>query len=189
MAEKKEKKEKSFLFTYAIIIIVILIAIVFLVPDSVFLWKYKDIQIPEPEPTEEFTDYEEQKEHLLKNKYDYSYKLLVNDKYYTCSGKVNEELESGSCEEPSKFSYTEANKKKLFGFDIKYLDFQNINELIKDVEPEEAKYQTYREYNYKITRGKYETEIKITVSKKDIPKIEIYNAAIQDIIEYSNVTY
>ena len=44
MAEKKEKKEKSFLHIYAIIIIVILIAILFIIPDSVFLAKYKNIQ-------------------------------------------------------------------------------------------------------------------------------------------------
>lgn len=182
-------KDKKFLLTYAIIIFILLIAILFFIPDSVFLSKYKGIQLPEPEAVEEFTPYEEQKEHLLKNKYDYTYKLLVNDKYFTCSGKVNEELESGSCAEPKKFSYTESDKKKLFGFDVKYLDFKNINELIKDVSPEETKYQSYREYKYLIQRGNYETEIKITVDKKDITKIEIYNAAIQYIIEYSNVTY
>ena len=184
------KDNKNFLVIYGVIIVIVLILIIFIVPDSVFLAKYKDIEIPQPESvTVEFTDYEEQKEHLLKNQYDYNYKLFVNGKYYTCSGKKTEELESGSCTEPTKFSYTETNKKELFGFETKYLDFTNINELIKEVEPTEAKYQSYREYDYNIVKGKHETEIKITVDKKEITKIEIYNEAIQYIIEYSNVTY
>ena len=182
-------KDKNFLIIYGVIILIVLIAILFFIPDSLFLAKYKGIKIPEPEPAEEFTDYNEQKENLLKSKYDYKYKLLVNEKYYICSGKVNENLESGSCDEPTKFSYTEENKKKLFGFETKYLDFREINKLIAELKPKEEKYQSYRIYTYTVVKGSHETEIKITVDKKEITKIELYNEAIQYIIEYSNVSY
>lgn len=190
------KKRKNFLIIYFIIIIISLVLIMFVIPDSFFMKKYEDIKLPTAEklPKKEFTDYEIQKEHILKKKFDYEYDLLdsMSSTSYTyeCSGSIDETIESGSCILPEKVSYTEKNKQEVFkNIDINNLDVEYIFNMIKDVEPVETKYQTLREYNYNVKIKDLETEIIVHTDLDEITKIYISNAYMTYILKYSNMSY
>lgn len=189
------KKTKTILGIYAIIIIIALICIMFIIPDSFFMKQYEDIQLPSNEvEKKEFVDYEEQKKHLLMNKYNYEYLLLdsMGTQTYTfeCSGQVKENLESGSCTSPEGISYTEKTKKEAFSkINEKYLEPQTILTLIEKVTPEETKYATTRDYLYKVKIEDLDTEITITTDLDEITKICISNGYMTYILKYSNVSY
>lgn len=188
-------KQNKVLVIYGIIIFIILIAIIFILPDSFFLKPYKNVDLPSTTvEKKEFVDYEEQKENLLKNKYDYEYLLLdsMGSKTYTfdCSGTMNETIESGTCKSQEMFSYTESNKQEVFSkINLDYVTPSYIFNLIKDVEPKETKYSTLREYKYDVTIEDLQTDIIIYTNLNEISKIEISNAYMTYIIKYSNVLY
>lgn len=191
-----KKKNNNFLIIYFIIIIIALVLIMFILPDSFFMKKYEDLELPTTEklPKKEFTSYEVQIEHLLKKKFDYEYELLDSmgstSYTYECSGKINETIESGSCILPEKVSYTEKNKQEVFkNIDINNLDVEYIFNMIKDVEPVETKYQTLREYNYTTKIKDLETEIVVHTDLDEITKIYISNAYMTYILKYSNLSY
>lgn len=189
------KKTKKILGIYAIIVIIALICILFIIPDSFFENLYKTNEIPttETEP-KEFTDYEEQKSHLLMNQYNYEYLLLdsMGTKTYTfeCSGQKKDTLESGSCTSPTNISYTEKTKAEVFS-KIKedYINPQTLFEIIEENQPEETKYTTTREYLYKVKIEDLDTEITITTDLEEITKICIRNSYMTYILKYSNVSY
>lgn len=193
------KKRKKFVIIYLIIILVALILIMFVIPDSVFMQKYKNIKLPqipttknEPTTKKEFVDYEIQKENLKKNKYDYEYLLLdsTGSKTYKCTGNINETIESGSCESPTRFSYTESTKTKEFSdIKINYLDPTYIFNLLEDIEAQITEYPTLREYQYTTSIDDLETEIVIYTDLNDITKIELSNVYMTYIIKYSNISY
>lgn len=186
-------KQNKILIIYGIVILIALIVIVFILPDSFFLKKYDDINIPSADTSQkEFVDYEKQKENLLQNKYDYEYLLLdsMGSKTYTfdCSGTISETIESGTCKSPERFSYTESNKKEAFSkINIDYINPSYIFSLIKDIEPRETKYTTLREYKYSAKIEDLQTDIIIYTNLNEITKIEISNAYMTYIIKYSNV--
>lgn len=189
-------KNNKFLKIYALVIIIILLAIMFLIPDSFFMNKYEEVNIPTSANTtkKEFTPYEIQKEHLLKKKFSYEYNLLdsMSDKTYNfkCSGTIDETIESGSCSLPNKISYTEQNKKEVFkSIDLNFLNIEYIFNIIKDITPEETKYQTLREYKYNLKIKDLESEIIIHTDIKEITKIYISNAYMTYILKYNDVSY
>lgn len=198
--DNKEKKDnndnsKSFLLLYAIVIVVVFVLIMFIIPDDIFMLKYKNSEIPnEKEPTEkiEFTDYEVQKDRLLNKNYDYEYVLLDSmgliTRQYTCEGKIKNNMETGTCTMPEEFSYTESNKKDLFKINTKYIEFKGIMELVEGTTPEEVKYTSLREYHYNdLMIEDLKTEIVIYTDADNITKIELSNKYMTYILKYSNV--
>jgi len=190
------KKRKKILTVYGIVIFIILIAIMFIIPDSAFLRLYsKNVEkIENQEKTNrEFIDYEIQKERILKKQFSYEYLLLdsLSDTTYkyNCSGKIDKDIESGTCTEPERLSYTEKNKKDTFKINIDYTDVTYLLDVIKNLKPKEIKYQTTREYTYKTTLGKLDTEIIIYTDLENITKIEISNKYMTYILKYSDVSY
>lgn len=193
---KKPNRKIKFFIIYASILIVALALIMFIIPDSFFLRKYKNIELPTQEsPTKttpkEFVDYEVQKERLLKNNYSYEYSILDNKmNIYKCQGTINNDLESGICTNPQKFTYTEKDKKQKFNnIDYKLLDISYIMNLIKDITPEERNFSTTREYLYQIQYNNLKTDITIFTDLENINKIEFDNAEVNYFINFSNITY
>ena len=190
------KKRKKILIGYGVVILIILIAIMFIIPDSEFLKLYsKNIEKIETQEVEkkEFIDYDTQKERILNKQFKYEYVLLdslTNKTYkYNCNGTLDKDIESGTCTEPERLSYTEQTKKDTFKINIDYLDIEYILELVKDITPEEIKYQTTREYTYKTTLDKLDTEILIYTDLENITKVEISNKYMTYILKYSDITY
>lgn len=187
------KKRKKFTIIYLIIILVILILIMFVIPDSVFMRKYKNIELPKTDTVKkEFVDYETQKDNLKKNKYDYEYLLLdsTGSKKYKCTGKIDETIESGTCESPTRFSYTESTKAESFSnIKINYLDPIYIFNLLEGTEAQITEYPTLREYQYTTSIDNLETEIIIYTDLNDITKIELSNVYMTYIVKYSNISY
>lgn len=187
------KIKNKLLITYAIIIFVLLILIIFIMPDSFFLGRYKEVELPQNNTKvehKEFIDYEIQKEELQKNNFEYEYLLLdsMGTKTYTykCSGKISDNIESGTCESPEKFSYTESTKKDAFSkIDINYLNPRYLFELLKNIEPVKTEYQTLREYKYVTKIEDIETEIIVFTNLNEITKVEISNAYMTYIIKYN----
>lgn len=184
------KKRKIGLTIYAIIIIVILIFIVFIAPDSLFS-KNPPLDLS-PDMKKEFVDYEEQKNNLKQNKYDYEFNIfdsMSDTTYiYQCKGTINEETETGSCTLPENLTYNSTNKKeKLKNINLDFIDPTFIFDLIKDIEPEIIKYQTDREYSYTLNIGDLETDILIRTNLNDITEIVLNNAYNQYHIKYSNI--
>lgn len=192
---KNMGKRGKLLVVYAIIIFIALITILFIIPDSFFLSRYNNIDLPIDNNTEEkkeFIDYEIQKSNLMENNFEYEYLLLDSMRSktykYDCTGKVSGDIESGSCRLPEKFSYTEVTKKESFSkIDINYLDPTYIFNLLKDAEPVETKYQTLREYKYNVAIKDLETEVIVFTDINEINKIEISNAYMTYIIKYNIV--
>ena len=188
------KKHKG-LTIYFIIIIIALLLIMFIIPDSFFTKKYEGVKIPSSDTEKkEFTDFETQKQHLLKNNYNYEYSLLdsmgTESYYFQCSGQINDTLESGSCTSPEKISYTETTKKEVFSkIENQYLNPQKIFELIEGITPEEFKESTIREFVYQSKIEDLDTEITITTDLDEITQICLSNAYMTYILKYSNVTY
>ena len=189
------KARKKVLLTYGVVILIILIAIMFIIPDSWFRKLYsKNVEkINEYNHPIEFVDYETQKERLLSNQYKYEYLILdslSDESYiYKCSGSMNKDLESGTCTEPDRVSYTEKNKKETFKINTDYVDVKYLLNLIKDIEPEVTKYQTSREYNYNVKIEKLDTELIVYVDTENINKIEISNKFMTYVIKISDVSY
>lgn len=188
------KKHKG-LTIYFIIIIIALLLIMFIIPDSFFTKKYEEIKNPSSDTEKkEFTDFETQKQHLLKNNYNYEYSLLdsmgTESYYFQCSGQINDTLESGSCTSPEKISYTETTKKEVFSkIENQYLNPQKIFELIEGITPKEFKESTIREFVYQSKIEDLNTEITITTDLDEITQICLSNAYMTYILKYSNVTY
>lgn len=187
------KKRKKFLILYFSIIIILLIIII-IIPDRFFTKKYDKLDISNQTETKKFTDYEEQKKHLLNNNYNYEYLLLDSmgtETYnFSCTGQIKNEIESGSCTSPQEVSYTEKTKKEVFPeLTLKYLNVEKIFSLIEDSEPEEIKYTSTREYIYKVEIEDLDTDITITTDLDEITKICLSNAYMTYILKYSNVNY
>lgn len=187
------KENKKFLGIYAIIIIILLIAILFLIPDDVFMLKYKNLDLPEDLPKveeKEFVDFEIQKEQLLSSNYDYKYLILDSmgkQTYkYKCSGSIIDNKEIGTCTSPEDFSYTETNKKDLFKISLEYLDIKNIYKLIEKENPIINKYPITREFRYTTMIEDLETDIVIYTNIENITRIDINNAYMTYVIEYDN---
>lgn len=187
------KNRKKIVIIYLIIILIALVLIMFVIPDSVFMRKYKNIEIPQTTTTKkEFIDYETQKDNLKKNKYDYEYLLLdsTGSKEYKCTGKIDETVESGTCESPTRFSYTESTKAESFtDIKINYLDPTYIFNLLEGVEAQITEYPTLREYQYTTSIDNLETEIIIYTDLNNITKIELSNVYMTYVIKYSNISY
>lgn len=191
----KKLKRKSIMIIYALIIFILLIVILFVLPDSFFVDKNND-SIPQidNESPKEFTDYETQIEHLLNKKFEYEYILLdsmgTQSYSFECSGKIDDTIESGTCVLPTKVSYTEKNVAEVYkNIDSRYLDVEFLFNTIKDVEPTETRYQTIREYNYKIKITDLDTDITVHTDLDEITKIYISNAYMTYIMKYTNVSY
>lgn len=192
---KKDKNStKNFLVIYAIIIIIALVLITFVIPDDVFMWKYKDVELPdtgEVVEKREFVDYEIQKENLLNNNYDYDILLLdsmgSSTYEYKCEGSVRGDLETGTCSKPNSFSYTESTKDTEFKISTKYLNINEIFGLIEEIEPEVTKYQSSREYRYATSIKDLDTEVVVYTDYDNITKIEIRSAFMTYILKYSNI--
>ena len=187
-----DKRKKS-LIIYGFVILIILL-VIFIIPDSFYMKLYsKNIEKIENSTKIEFVDYDTQKERLLANKFKYEYLILdsmSNVSYqYKCSGTINEDVESGTCSEPEKISYTEANKKEVFKINTDYVDIKYLFDLLSKTEPEVTKYQTSREYNYKVDIEKLDTEIIVYTDVDNINKIEISNKYMTYIIKISDVSY
>ncbi|MBR4694357.1 MAG: hypothetical protein IKP07_06040 [Bacilli bacterium] len=196
---------KKFLIIYGIVVAVILILILFIIPDSFFLKPYEKnfyeifgdketTDVPTEQAKTNYTDYEEQKEHLLKGNYKYSYQMLplVNGKsvIYNCDGEVADGKEEGSCTKPSDLQYTEKNKEKILkDVNLNYLKPEYIFDLIKDQEVEPIDYTGYRVYKYSITINKLETEIEIATGKAEINQIEISNRRGVYVLKFSDIKY
>lgn len=186
-------KRKKALRIYGLVILIILLAI-FMIPNSLYLKLYsKNVEKIENANKIEFTDYDTQQERLLKKQYKYEYLLLdsLSDKtyQYKCSGIIDKEVESGTCTEPSRISYTEATKKESLKINTDYVDVSYIIDLLKNVEPEITKYQTSREYNYKVKIEDLDTEIIVYADTDNINKIELSNKYMTYIIKISDVSY
>lgn len=190
-------KGKKALIIYIVVLFIALMLIMFIIPDSFFLDNFnpeilnQSNQQEESEP-KEFVDYETQKEHLMKNKFEYEYLLLDSmgskSYQYNCSGKSTDTIESGTCTSPESFSYTETTKKEAFShINIDYLNPTYLFDMLKDTNPEETKYTTLREYKYTTTIEDLETEIIVHTNLNDITKIEISNMYMQYIIKYDKV--
>jgi len=187
-------KKYKFLIIYAIVIIIILIAIMFIIPDSVYLKKYENIELPTTEvEVKEYPDFEKQKEHLLNKNYEYEYLILDSmgtETYeYDCNGKIDGDIESGTCTKPEKISYTESTKKDVFHTDLDFLDVSYIFNLINDQEPEKEEYNDIRIFKYTADIKLLETEINITTDKDEITKIELSNKYMTYILKFSNIIY
>jgi hypothetical protein len=188
---------KKALIVYGVVILVVLIAIMFIVPDSFYRKLYdKNIEKVKNQKIikKEFIEYDIQKERLLKKQFKYEYEILdsLSDKtyHYKCSGNLNGELESGSCTDPERISYTEKTKKKSFKINTDYSDVNYLfNTLLKDVKPEETKYQTTREYLYKTKIKKLDTEIIVYTDLENITKIEISNTYMTYILKFGDISY
>jgi hypothetical protein len=194
------EKHKKFLLVYAIIIVIIFICIMFVIPDSFFMKKYEENAkefvegITESQKTPEFTDYEEQKSHLLNGSYEYEIMLLDSTQskgyVYECSGKVEKQKESGVCTSPELVSYTNATKKTVLNkINTTYIEPKGIFETIKNVEPEIESHKTYREYTYNVKINGLETEIIVQTLTDEISKIFLNNVEMQYILKYSNMNY
>jgi hypothetical protein len=190
------KKRKKILIGYGVVILIILIAIMFIIPDSAFLKLYnKNIKKIENQEVakKEFIDYDTQKERILNKQFKYEYLLLdslSNKTYkYNCNGTLDKDIESGTCTEPERLSYTEQTKRETFKINVDYLDIAYILNLVKDITPEEIKYQTTREYTYKTTLDKLDTEILIYTDLENITKVEISNKYMTYILKYSDISY
>lgn len=202
------KESKNFLAIYAIVIIVLLVLILFVLPDDFFSRKYEQNinefteareqaqqkrEEIEAEKKKEFVDYKEQQNQILNGEYDYEYLLIdyngTETLTYECSGKKSGTVESGSCTQPSVFSYTESDKLAKFKkyMDPTYIEPKNIFNLVNKLEYSLESHQLYREYTYNTKINKLDTKIVIQTKKDYITKITILNPYMQYIINYSNV--
>lgn len=182
---------KVFLFIYYIIIFIILLAILFFIPEEAFL-KNSEVYEELKNRTEkiEYDDIKIQKERLLKNNYDYEYKVIHNNVQYTCTGNKKDETESGRCSSPKTISYNEIDKfdkDKLF--EIKYVEPKYIFEKIENIEPLISMTNDGKCYIYKTKIIDYETDIMIYTGEKTINKITITNGLMTYILKFSNVNY
>jgi len=189
-------KRKKALKIYGIIIIIALTAIMFVIPDSAFLKLYnKNIKKINNQEVKEnnFVDYDTQIEHLLNKQFKYEYLLLdsLSDKSYTynCSGKIDKDIESGTCTEPERISYTETTKKDLFKINTNYLDISYIFDYLKDYKPEETKYRSSREFKYNTKLEDLDTEIIVYTDLDEITKVEISNKFMTYVLKYSDISY
>ena len=182
------KKRKILLLIYAIIIILILVFILFIAPDSMFT-EDTDIKLPETN-TKEFIDYQEQQQHLILKNYNYEYDLLDSMSQKTYHFDCEGQKENGTCSLPEKLTYTEKNYQETFkNIDYNYLDPEFIFNLLKDIKPEETKYQSYREYTYNIKIKDLDTELVVTTDYDNINNILISNAYMTYILKFNNVKY
>lgn len=195
MKKKKISTRAKALIIYAIVVIIALIIILFVIPDSVF-YKIggKKMNSDLPTVVDNFVSIEDAEKNLTKNKYSYEYTILdsIGTKSYSfkCQGTRNEDLESGTCTSPKKVSYTEKDKEKVFKeIQNEFLEPKKVFKLLKDIKPNITKYQSTREYEYKVSLDKLDTTITIETDKENITKIEIMNGYMSYILKYSNIDY
>ncbi len=188
-------KRNKFLIVYFLIIAIALVSILFIIPDSVFREKYdNNAAILEhtsgKAPVEkEFKDYELQKNNLMNNSYKYEYTLLdsmSNESYiYKCTGTKEDNLETGTCTEPEKISYTEKDKKDVLSkINYTIIEPDYLFSFIKEIEPKKMEYGNYRDYTYNTKLNKLDTEIIIKTDKDNITEINISNAYMTYILKY-----
>ena len=189
-------KNNKFLKYYAIAIAIALIAIMFIIPDSFYLdleskKNRQTIKITETE-TKDFLDIQKQKENLLTKDHEYEY--LMSEVIGTtmnkasCTGKIVDGVETGTCTTPQNVSYTKENKKDtILSLNVKYLDLEYIFKLIKDIEPTEISYNKTRELLYKTKILDLETEITIYTDLNNITQINISNAYMTYLFKYNNI--
>ena len=195
MAKKKISNRAKALTIYAIIIIIALIVILFIIPDHVFYNIHnKRVNGQEQTIKDDFVTIKKAEQNLEQNKYSYEYVILdsIGTKSYSfkCKGTKNEKVESGTCTSPKSVSYTEKNKDKVFKeIQEEFLEPKKVFDLLKDIEPKITKYQSSREYEYRVNLDKLDTTITIETDKKNITKIEIMNGYMSYILKYSDIDY
>lgn len=185
------KKRKIGLAIYAVIIIIALIFIIFIAPDSLFTKKPDLDALPVSDPIE-FVDYEEQKENLKQNKYTYEYNILdsMSDTTYNykCTGTINIDEEAGTCTQPEYITYDVSTKEEVYkNINKNFIDPAYIFNLVKDIEPELIKYQTYRDYTYNLEISGLDTKILIRTDVQNITEITIMNTYSQYHLKYSDI--
>ncbi len=188
--------KKKYIIIYGLVLVILLLLIMFVIPDDFFLRPYKKnatLLTTETENVEEkeFLPYEEQQKKLIDDNYNFEYILLdsMSSKTYSykCNGTKKGNLESGTCDTPTSFSYTEENKKSKFLIDINYLDVQYILKWLKEEKYEITNYQGEKEYLYNVKIDDLETEVIVYTDYEDITRIEINNAYMNYIIKYERV--
>lgn len=189
-------KKKNYLAIYFIIIAVILVIIMFILPDDFFLKKYDNLDIPSISNNEtikkEFLDYEEQKDNLVNNNYNFEYNILdsMSDKTYEykCQGTKEGTKYSGACTGAESITFTEETINSSFKINPTYLDLNNIFNLINNVEPELTSETESREYLYNVKIEDLDTEIIIYTDLYDINKIEISNGYMVYVLKYTRMS-
>lgn len=202
------KEAKSFLGIYTIVIIILLVVVMFVLPDSFFSRKYennteqflkaneqaqKEKEEYEAEKKKPFLDYSKQQDIVFNGSYEYEYLFVdamgTEQFIYKCTGKKNDNVDSGTCSTPESYSYTEKNKNEQFGkyTDITYMIEKNIFNLVKNVEPELESHNIYRKYTYKTKIKDLDTTIEVETKKDYISRITLINPYMSYMFKYDNV--
>lgn len=188
------EKRKKYLILYFIIILVILALILFILPDEVFLKKYKDnVYIPASSSSEkkEYMEYEKQLENLRTGNYSIQYSILDSmgskSYSYSCTGVKKGNTESGQCTGAEMFSYTESDKKDKFIIDSKYLNIEEVLDLLIDKEPKLTDYQGEREYFYNVLVENLDTDITVYTDYDDVTMVELNNAYMTYVFKFKRV--
>ena len=184
-------KSNKLFICYILFIIVALVLIMFILPDSFFTSSKNNLSISESNNQKsETTSLAKQKENLLKSNYNYEYSLLVGTKTYSCTGKIEDSNEEGTCTLPEEISYTEKNKDEVFAnIENEYLEPSKIFALIKDISPKEFEYSGLKEYEYQTKIKDLNTTISIFSDNKEITEIRLSNISMTYQIKYSNMSY
>ena len=183
-------KNNKFLLIYGLVIVAILLCILFVIPDEAFLKDKEGYnEFVKNAEKQKRVSFEKQKERLLKNKYEYEYNIIHNNKQYVCTGSKNKDTETGRCSTP-KLTYTEKDKydkDKLY--EIKFVEPEEIFKRIKDLEYKTSIINEELVYVYETKVSKFDTTFTIYTGKENISRIDINNGVMTYIIKFKNIKY
>lgn len=182
-----KRKKNYFWLSYVFLILIALLLLLFVVPDNFFSKKTTKGTNPNSTDTTRefpFKEYEEMKEALEQENYEYRYEVMGDTSMYIYEGKKDKETEEGMFYgNEEEYGYTFLNKyinKELVSIPFLF-------SLLMDIEPKVQTYNNTRMYTYNNIYQDIETEIIIYTDLDNITRIVIGSVYYQYNLTYTNI--